>query len=565
MASGGCENTSDEIFSFKCSPCLVNNRNREAVKYCVECQGYYCQSCADVMHMMPGVKGHTFLDKLNYKSSRLSAGLPAVPTERCSIHETKIVDMYCGNHDEVGCTTCMALNHRSCYDVQSIPDIIDSKFETTNVDKIHQKLQDMKIMMEKIMKTRQSLIEDLKKSKKEAVMAIKDFRKEMETIFEQLEKESIKELEMKFIEEESKQLEEKKKAETELDGLKQAMNDLKKTEGNKAQQFVSMKMSLKRIANTEDVSRSLQTHVDAEISFSFDPAIPVFLQQLKTFGSVRHDSATALRSPRTTVYSVKGIENLNIRVQNDNTKTCNVYGSCLTEDGTLLLADDFHKKIKRADMVKMSVTDYCCVPAGPYGVCCTSKIEAAVCLNNKTIQFVSLGNQMTITRQMKMNHHCFDITYKDDKLYITDDADSLYIHDMAGNVLQTVTGNNIRKNMFANSRFIAFSDVDEKMFVASWHKGLVIIDGKGNHCQTITDSELNVASGVCTDRRGNLFVSGFSSNNVIQIGRDGKKLGVVVKSSDGLTSPLSLCFDMRQSKLVITQYNSDVVKIIHLQ
>ncbi|XP_053390788.1 uncharacterized protein LOC128553638 [Mercenaria mercenaria] len=564
MASGGCEDTSDELFSFKCSPCLANNRNREAVKYCVECQGYYCQSCADVIHMIPGLKGHTLLDNSNYKSSGLPAGLPAVPTERCSIHETKIVDMYCGNHDEVGCTTCMALNHRSCADVQSIPDIIDSKFQTTDVDKLHQKLQDMKIMMEKIMKTRQRLLEDLKKSKTEAVMAIKKFRKDMETILEQVEKESIKELEMKFIEEESKLLEEKKTAETELDGLKEAVNDLKKSEGNKAQQFVSMKMSLKSIAETEDVSRSLQTSVDADISFSFDPAILEFLQQLKTFGSVRHVSTTDLRSPRTTVYSVKRIENLNIRAQNDK-DTCRVFGSCLTEDGSLLLADYSNNKIKRADIVKLSVTDYCWVPAGPFGVCCTSKSEAAVCLDNNTIQFVSLGKQMTPTRQMKLNHYCFGIGYKDAKLYITDNGQSLDIHDIAGNILQPVTRGNAGKNLFSNSRTVAFSDVDDKLFVASWRKGLVIMDGQGKHCQTFTDSELNTVSSVCTDRRGNLFVSGCDSNNVIQLGRDGKKMGVIVKSSDGLKCPLSLCFDTRQCKLAITQESSDVVKIILLQ
>ncbi|XP_053396826.1 uncharacterized protein LOC128556285 [Mercenaria mercenaria] len=562
MASGGSEDKSDEIVNFKCSPCVANNRNREVVKYCVECQGYYCQSCADVMHMMPGVKGHTLLDKSNRKYPGLPAGLPEVPTERCSIHETKIVDMYCGNHDEVCCTTCMALNHRSCADVQSIPDIVDCRLQLTDVDKIYQNMQGMKMKMKEIINTRQTLIEDLKKSKTEAIMEIKDFRKNMGTILEQLEKESIRELEMKFIEEESKLLEEKKKAEAELDGLKQAVNDLKKSEGNKAQKFVSMKMSLKCIAETEDVSRLLQTSVDAKISFSFDSTILEFLQQLKTFGSVEHDSISALRSPRTTVYSVKRIENLNTRVQNDSNK-CSVYGSSLTEDGSLLIADCNNKKIKRADIVKMSVTDYCCVPSGPIGVCCTSKIEAAACLDNRTIQFITLRKNMQIIRQIKVNHDCFGIACKDDKLYITDNSYSLYIYDTTGNVLQTVTQDNAGQWLFANSRTVAFSDTDDKLFVASWNIGVVIIDRQGYHCQTFTDSELQWASGVCTDRRGNLFVSGYCSNNVIQIGRDGKKIGVVVNSSNGLENPESICFDTRQCKLLITQRN-DTVKVICL-
>ncbi|XP_053396725.1 uncharacterized protein LOC128556264 [Mercenaria mercenaria] len=421
----------------------------------------------------------------------------------------------------------------------------------------------MKIKMEKIMKTRQRLIEDLKKSKTEVVMAIKDFRKDMETIIEQLEKESIKELEMKFIEEESKLQEEKKKAETELDGLKQAVNNLKKSERNKAQQFVSMKMSLKSIAKTEDASCSLQTRVDASISFSFDPAILKFLQKLKTFGSVRHDSTTVFRSPRTTAYSVKYIENLKISGQNDN-KTCLLYGSCITEDGSVLLADYNNKKIKRADIVKMSLTDYCCVPAEPYGVCCTSKIEAAVCLNNNTIQFVSLGKQMTTIQQIKLNHVCFGISCNDDQLYITDNGRLLYIYDLTGNMLQKVTQDNVGLNLFSTNRYVAFSDINDEVFVAGWDKGLVIIDGQGKHCQTLTYSELQGASGVCTDRKGNLFVSGYISNNVIQTGRDGKKMGVVVKSSDGLVCPDSVCFDPRQCKLLITQYKKDTVKVISL-
>ncbi|XP_053396825.1 uncharacterized protein LOC123551336 [Mercenaria mercenaria] len=317
------------------------------------------------------------------------------------------------------------------------------------------------MMMEKIMKTRQRQIEDLKKSKTEEIMVIKDFRKDMDTILEQLEKESIKELERKFVEEESKLLEEKRNAETELDSLKQAVNDLKKSEGNKAQQFVSMKMSLPSIAKMEDVSSSLQTSVDANISFSFDPAILKFLHQLKTYGSVRHDSATA----RTTVYSVKSIENLNIRGQNDK-KTCCVFRSCLTDDGSLLLADNTNNKIKRADVVKMSVTDYCCVPAGPAGICCTSKSEAAVCLDNRTIQFVSLGKNMTTTRQLNVTHTCFGIAFKDDKLYITNKGQSLYIHDMTGNVLQKVTQDNAGHSIFLTPRNVAVSDVNENVFVA---------------------------------------------------------------------------------------------------
>jgi hypothetical protein len=52
------------------------------------------------------------LDKASFKSAGSTNELPAIPTERCAVHETKIIDMYCQKHDDVGCTTCMTLDHR---------------------------------------------------------------------------------------------------------------------------------------------------------------------------------------------------------------------------------------------------------------------------------------------------------------------------------------------------------------------------------------------------------------------------------------------------------------------
>ena len=112
MATDGFESASDEIFNFKCTACAKRNKKREAVKYCVECQGYCCQHCVEVHQDFPALVNHNLLDNSNLISSGSVIELPAIPTERCAVHKTKIVDMYCQVHDDVGCTTCMALDHR---------------------------------------------------------------------------------------------------------------------------------------------------------------------------------------------------------------------------------------------------------------------------------------------------------------------------------------------------------------------------------------------------------------------------------------------------------------------
>lgn len=111
MASDGHDIKSDESL-LMCSNCVKVKRNREAVKYCVECQAYCCQTCVDSHETIPALSTHQLLDKTSFKSSGVTTDIPVVPTEKCYLHEAKIVDFFCKSHDVVGCSTCMVLEHR---------------------------------------------------------------------------------------------------------------------------------------------------------------------------------------------------------------------------------------------------------------------------------------------------------------------------------------------------------------------------------------------------------------------------------------------------------------------
>lgn len=421
----------------------------------------------------------------------------------------------------------------------------------------------MKTAMEKISKTRECLLRELNMSKTEAVKAITDFRRGIETILEHLEKASLEELEKEFAKKKSMLEQELKHAERELDAMKQAADDMKKSEGNNAQQFVCMKIAQKKLTQTEAISATLSTSLDAKVVFTANTAIHDFLQGRHTLGQTNsHSSATV--NPSTTMYSIKSSREINVKLSND-ANVCSAYGSCLTADGMLLLADSNNAKLKRVDVVKLSIVDQCVLSTNPYSVCCTSEQEAVVSLANNTIQFVSLANPMTQTRRMKLSHDCFGIVHKNGRLYITDNQTSVYIHDMAGKLLQTVPHNSSGNNLFGNCRHIAFNETGDKMFVAEWLKGLITLNEQGRHINTFNDSKLVYASGVCTDRRGNVFVSGRGSNNVLQIGQDRKNLGVVVHHADGIESPESICFHPQQCALIVIQWNSDTVKIFDLQ
>ena len=73
------------------------------------------------------------------------------------------------------------------------------------------------------------------------------------------------------------------------------------------------------------------------------------------------------------------------------------------------------------------MTNYCMMQYLPFSVCILYDVEAAVRLENKMIEFVSISNgQLLPTRILNMDHGCNGLAFAVDKMYITDDY-NLYL------------------------------------------------------------------------------------------------------------------------------------------
>jgi hypothetical protein len=117
MATGGditideTDQMQDEFFDFQCTLCELKNKNCKAEKYCVDCKDYYCSTCVKFHEDIPALLKHKILEKDQFQSMSRQTQLP-IPTERCENHNHNCVDMYCEEHNQVGCQMCMAIYHR---------------------------------------------------------------------------------------------------------------------------------------------------------------------------------------------------------------------------------------------------------------------------------------------------------------------------------------------------------------------------------------------------------------------------------------------------------------------
>ncbi|XP_053392467.1 E3 ubiquitin-protein ligase TRIM33-like [Mercenaria mercenaria] len=116
---------SDEIYDYNCSPCEESGVYKEAHKYCDSCKLYYCKKCLGDHNKFPALRGHLIKDVTSQPKPAVPTGAPVVsvpapPAEPCDNHPEEMIKMYCGEHDVVCCTVCIALDHRECKDVHYI-------------------------------------------------------------------------------------------------------------------------------------------------------------------------------------------------------------------------------------------------------------------------------------------------------------------------------------------------------------------------------------------------------------------------------------------------------------
>ncbi|XP_053390123.1 uncharacterized protein LOC128553041 [Mercenaria mercenaria] len=573
MASGGSINTdilSDETFDLLCTMCKRKGRNSEAQKYCVECQDYYCLICVNVHEDVPSLSGHKILDKRQFPSGSVktrpgsSKHLPVAPTERCDRHVHNYIDMYCQNHNDVACGTCMAIDHRSCKNIFYIPEFLQNNTGTTTTREIQQKLdsvaQALKEQQEKFKRENERLL----KSKIATLESIKKLRKDINDRLDQLENNTISDIEEKykaFINEMEDSI---RILETNKASVKSARNKLNLASDNKLQNFVNVKKGENIAENAAKSVKANQLQSPfKDIDFTGDHRLDSLLHEINVFGKIEQRIAMKTENIGTvnihkndSLLQVKGSTKYSVKVQSDEYR-CDIISACTLEDGTMILADQNNKKLKRLDSSSYTVIDYCDLPGSPWQVCSINKQQAAVCLRGKhKVQLISLSTKMTLTNKIKTGFACYGLSYADSNLYISDYT-SVYIYSLSGRKLKQFSKDQSGQNLFSVIRSVAVSKDGSKIYVADKYNGLIILDYNGTIVERFNDSQLERAYGCYLTGRG-LLVCGNNFDNVLQFGLNGNPIGEVVKFSDTFASHQAICCNQQMSKMIIGRDENDI-------
>jgi hypothetical protein len=249
------------------------------------------------------------------------------------------------------------------------------------------------------------------------------------------------------------------------------------------------------------------------------------------------------------LYKVSNITTEYVKMRDDKHK-CSIWSSCVLDTGDILIADRMNQKIKLVDNWNYKVKDSLQMSCKFSSVCKISSSEAAVCMENETVQFVVTENRLTKTRSLTFDHDCRGLAVLDGQLVIGNDSDQVYIYAMNGDCLKVIKTEKNGNKLFERVRELCVNDDGKMIHIADEFRGIITIDRDGNVLWKYTGQKLKSPWGICTDGHGQVIVSDFSSHNVVQLTPDGKFLGKIISDEYILQNPRAVCFDTINCKLV---------------
>ncbi|XP_060605723.1 uncharacterized protein LOC132758184 [Ruditapes philippinarum] len=551
---------SDEIFDVLCSMCRNEGKNTEGEKYCVDCHDYFCVSCVKVHSKVSVLAGHKVLDKSQVKSGT-SKSLPRAPAERCDRHSHKHIDMYCQNHDNVGCSTCMAVDHRLCKDTFYIPEFIQNNTFQVESRDIQTKLKGIAKTLEKQADRFKQDKQRLLKMKAEILADIRKFRQEINDHLDKLEKSSIDEIESKVKGLEDKIEDSLKQLQANKSRIRSAYNKVASTNTSHSEVFVYVKMG-EDAANVTNKYMELVKikSIVEDMEFQPDRTILTQLEQKKTIGILSEKCTKTADN----LFQIKGNQSYNIKVKSDE-NVCYIRSACCMKDGTIILTGRNNNKLKCLHSYNYTVTDYCDIPGGPWQVCMINNTQIAVTIpSKKEVHFISLKRKMKTTNQIHTDFGRYGLAYANNNLYISDNKTSVYMYTLSGRKLNQFSKDQSGHMLFCNINSLAVSKDATRIYVADRYNGLIVLDNNGQVITSFNDGQFEGANCCYITEAGSVLVSGRLSNNVLQFTCDGELIGEVIKADSEKWGITSVCCNQQMTKMCISRYPDDNIEVFDI-
>ncbi|XP_063396736.1 uncharacterized protein LOC134681178 [Mytilus trossulus] len=547
-----------------CGVCEYRNINKPSVVWCSECDEGLCEECKEHHAASKGTRNHHIVPVSEYQ--KLPSNVLEI-TQTCPKHDEKYV-IFCNKHDSPCCGRCIVEIHNNCKDLKAIDDVIKNVKSSNAFLEMEQLLTELSDNLQKIRNDRNKNIESLKENRTQIEKEVQQTRSLIDKHLDKLQESLIEELHAAEEQETTKIKntvssildKEREIAEfkTTLDKIKKHASDL--------QTFVAIKHIQRDVANNEQFLKSLikenkMNH--ASISWKNENAVENLATQIKRIGTIildtrsgdviltnRKNTQAQIMMQTTPVPSINDIK-LTLR-QTVKTIGSDVNDCSLLPDGRMIFS--FYNSRQIHVLKSEGSLDFTLKP-GPIishidFIESSQKLVVTSGFYNTQINIINLINKKNEQR-IDVETNSFGIVHKDGKLFYNGGRFGLRVVNLDND---------------SNTRLVNVS-FSEDASVAIWSDNLYFI----NKDDSVTCCDLQgtlkwklelaavlkTARGITVDACGHVYVSGYTTSNVVVISPDGNIHKLLLSEKDGLKCPQALCFNRKNNQLLIADNQND--------
>jgi hypothetical protein len=180
----------------------------------------------------------------------------------------------------------------------------------------------------------------------------------------------------------------------------------------------------------------------------------------------------------------------------------------------------------------------------PYDIAEVSEDVVAVLFRDlKVVQYINVTNEK-IVQTVGVKEDSGSININKNKLIVAGSAD-VTTYDKSGQVISTINSG-IEENTYIScyKSFLYYTDDGNS---------LICKTTSGEECFRFLHADVQGINGIACDKMGNIYVTGQTSNNVVQIKKDGSGHTILLSEDDGIQSPRYIDVSNDGRRIIVCQ------------
>ena len=591
--SSSLDKACDEFRGPECGPCSRRRRTRIADYFCQDCPEYLCNDCKDYHGDLAITRDHTIVSGSSipaYVSGAPDSGSRAPSLGIiCDCNKGQLVEFYCNSHQDAICKACKTFHHQKCK-TSSIQEKC-SGYKPAKLKSVLTEIKSLATKFDRLKQESSGNKKEIDKLTEDCKNDIQVFRKEVKTIFDNLESNLLSDVN-KWKQGENRRVDQDMST---IDTTENVLKvDSKRVEdaiksGKKEVMFVADIQVSKALHTYKRKLKDLERDIEKpSLAFERNEILVDLVAGIDKLGSLvtKHkDRRQVLKQPAksfstasTTILKdrkIKSRSEVNVKTDDDQKEPW-ISGCTVMPKGHVVVCDQRNKQIKLLDD-SWTITGQLKLP-DPWDVSIFDSSNVIVSSpDNKQLHKVQVFPKLKVVSTIQMGRKCFGVAVSGEEIYTTCHNASLLVFSKAGNgevVVLDLQGN-IKRHLgtnpdgsylFTGPNYITVSASGEKIFVSDYNTHTITcLTPSGTVIYTYKNDDMSLPGGLICDSGDNVLVCGWNSDNVHIISPDGKKYRTLLTFKDGLCSPYPIAYKESEDTLIVGCASSDKLLLFKLK